>query len=396
MAEKKNSKNSSAKKTTSTTVKKTSSKTTPKKETTKVSKKEVEKVIPVKENKEEVKVVSSKNEKKPTFTEIIKENLTLIFLCVICLLLIINIVLIALGHKVKLSDGKEVVASIDHKEITADELYDSIKEKYGTNELVNMIDDTIVEREISDTKDAEEKAKEQVSSLASQYEQMGYKWNDVLTNYGYASEDDLVTEIKASILKEEVVKKYLTKNITDKEIQKYYDENVDDTYTAKHILITPNTSDDMSDEEKAAAEETAKNTANEVINKLNNGEDWSSLVSSYSTDSGSKDNDGLIENFTKGDVVDEFFNAVKELNDGSYTSEPVKSKYGYHVILRVSKTDKEALENMKTDLINEIIESKLSSDSNLYTTTWDSIRKEYNLKINDTTIENAYNKTINA
>ena len=51
---------------------------------------------------------------------------------------------------------------------------------------------------------------------------------------------------------------------------------------------------------------------------------------------------------------------------------------------------------MKTDLTNEIIESKLSSDSNLYTTTWDSIRKEYNLKINDTTIENAYNKTIKA
>lgn len=396
MAEKKNSKNTSAKKTTSTTVKKTSSKTTPKKETVKVSKKEVEKVIPVKEKKEEVKIVSSKNEKKPTFAEIVKENLTLIFLCVICLLLIINIILIALGHKVKLSDGKEIVASIDNKNITADELYDSIKEKYGTNELVNMIDNTIIEREITDTKGAEEKAKEQVSSLSNQYTQMGYKWSDVLSKYGYASEDELVSEIKTSILKEEVVKKYLAKNITDEEIQKYYDENVEDTYTAKHILITPNTSDSMSDEEKAAAEETAKNTANEVITKLNNGEDWSSLVSSYSTDSGSKDKDGLIENFTKGDVVDEFFNAVKELSDGSYTSEPVKSKYGYHVILRVSKTDKEALENMKTDLTNEIIKSKLSSDSNLYTTTWDSIRKEYNLKINDTTIENAYNKTIKA
>ena len=177
MAEKKNSKNTSAKKTTSTNVKKTSSKTTPKKETVKVSKKEVEKVIPVTEKKEEVKVVSSKNEKKPTFTEFVKENLTLIFLCVICLLLIINIVLIALGHKVKLSDGKEIVASIDNKNITADELYDSIKEKYGTNELVNMIDNTIIEREITDTKDAEEKAKEQVSSLSNQYMVMHQKTN---------------------------------------------------------------------------------------------------------------------------------------------------------------------------------------------------------------------------
>ena len=150
----------------------------------------------------------------------------------------------------------------------------------------------------------------------------------------------------------------------------------------------------MSDDEKAQAEAAALATANEVITKLNNGEAWSTLVSSYSEDTGSKENDGLIENFTYGEVVDEFFNATKNLNDGSYTTEPVKSKFGYHIILRVSKTDKEALENIKNDLINEIIDSKLSNDSNLYTTTWDKIRKQYNLKINDTTIEKYYNEAI--
>ena len=93
-------------------------------------------------------------------------------------------------------------------------------------------------------------------------------------------------------------------------------------------------------------------------------------------------------------VVDEFFNATKNLTDGSYTTEPVKSKFGYHIIIRVSKTEKEALENMKDDLMNEIIDSKLANDSNLYNTTWGEIRKNYNLKINDTTIESYYNKLI--
>ena len=407
MAEKK--KSSSAKKTSST---KTSVKTTsntkastkkttsvkPKtstKKTTNVKPKTNNKPVVKEEVKEIVPVIEKEIKKEKTsLVETIKANATLILLCIICILLIVNIILISIGHKVKLSDGKEIVASIDGKTITAEELYDSIKENYGTNSLMDIIDSTIIEKEIENKSDALEKAKEQVSSIKKQYETMGYNWEEVLTNYGYDSEQVLIDEIMNSILKEEVAKKYIAKNITEEEIQKYYDENVYDTYTAKHILITPDTTDDMTDEQKTEAENAALTTANEVITKLNNGEDWNTLVSTYSEDTGSKENNGLIENFTKGDVVDEFFNATKNLTDGSYTTEPVKSKFGYHIILRVSKTEKEALENMKNDLMNEIIDSKLANDSNLYNTTWSEIRKNYHLKINDTTIENYYNKVI--
>ena len=269
-----------------------------------------------------------------------------------------------------------------------------MKEQYGTNALVNIIDNEIINREISNTDDVVKKAKEQVSSIKSQYETMGYKWDEVLTNYGYKNEQALVDEIKNSLLKEQVVVNYLSKNLTDEEIQKYYDEKVSDSYTAKHILIIPNTTDSMTDEEKAAAEEEAKNKAIEVINKLNNGEAWKDLVASYSQDTGSKENEGLVENFTKDDVVEEFYNATAKLNDGAYTTEPVKSKFGYHVILRISKTDKEALETMKNELIEQIVNTKLSEDSKLYTTAWDKIRKSYNLEINDTVINDNYEKAI--
>ena len=407
MAESKNTKKSSAKGSTKTTTKKTNVKTTVKKETTKkpavkaevksTTKKEVK---PVKKEEKvvETKPIEIKEEKvttkKASFTEIVKENVTLIVLCVICLLLIVNIILIVNGHKVKLSDGKEVIASIDDKNITAEELFDKIKEKYGTSILVNMIDETIIKKEISNTSDTVKKAQEQVNTIKQQYETMGYKWDEVLTNYGYENEQALIDEISNSLLKEEVAVKYLSKNITDEEIQKYYDENVFDSFTAKHILIIPDTNDNMTDAEKTAAEEAAKNKALEVITKLNNGEAWATLVASYSQDTGSKDNEGLVENFTKGDVVDEFYEATKNLSDGAYTSEPVKSKFGYHVILRVSKTDKEALDTMKDELIEKIVDSKLSSDSKLYTTTWDNIRKSYNLEINDTKIKNIYDKSI--
>ena len=152
----------------------------------------------------------------------------------------------------------------------------------------------------------------------------------------------------------------------------------------------------MTDEEKSAAEEAAKNTAQEVINRLNNGEDFASLVKEYSKDEGSVDNEGLVENFTKGDVVDEFFEATRNLKDGEYSKEPVKSTYGYHVILRVSATDKKALKDIKDDIMEEIVENKLDDDSTLYTKTWVEIRKKYNFTINDTTLKAIYEETVNS
>lgn len=405
MAESKNTKKSSAKNNKKTTTKKTSSsqvsKTTKKPKTavkTEKTKNVNSKPVVKKEVKEEVikEVEISKNEeiKKATFVDIIKENVTIIILCILCLLLIINIILVVNGHKVKISDGKEIVASINDKNITAEDLFEEMKEKYGTGVLVNIIDDEIISKEISNTEEFEKKAKEQVSSIREQCESMEYNWNEVLTNYGYKNEQVLVDEIKNSLMKEEVVINYLSKNLSDEDIKKYYDEKIFDSFSAKHILITPKTNDNMSAEEKSAAEETAKNKAIEVINKLNSGENWSDLVKNYSQDTGSKENDGLVENFTKGDVVDEFYDATKNLNDGAYTNEPVKSKYGYHIILRVSKTEKEALDSMKDELISKIVDSKLNEDSKLYTTTWDEIRKKYNLEINDTVIKNNYEKTI--
>lgn len=398
-------KNTSTKKTSTTKTNTKNTKTTAKKSTSKNSNtkkstntkvnttKNVVKEQPVaKEVKPEIKV--EENVKNISSANKIKDNLSLIVLCVICVLLIINIILICIGHKAKLSNGKEIIASVDGKVITTDELYNSIKVDYGTNQLVNMIDTYLIDKEITNKDEAINKAKTQAESIKAQYETMGYKWDDVLKNYGYDSEQALIDEIVNSLVKEEIAVKYITNTLTQDEIQKYYDENVYDSYTAKHILIAPVTSKDMTEEQVNAEEEKAKATALEVIAKLNNGENWSDLVKAYSSDTGSKENDGLIENFTKGEVVDEFFNATKNLADNTYTQEPVKSKYGYHIIYRVSKTDKEALDDIKDELISEIVEQKMANDETLYAVTWDSIRKKYNLEINDTEIKNYYEKAI--
>ena len=299
------------------------------------------------------------------------------------------------GHKVELQDGKEVVASVDGKKITAEELFDDLKRQYGTNILINMIDDFIADTEIKDNDKSLEYAKSQVSSMKYQYEAAGYKFKDVLAQYGYDTEDELIKVYQKAYKKEQVVKNYLKKNkVSDEEVQKYYDEEIYGDYNAKHILIKSTATDSMTDEEKTTAEEAAKAKAEEVIQKLKDGAEWSTLVKEYSEDTGSVDSDGFIENFTNGDVVDEFFQAVVGLKDNEYTTSPIKSTYGYHVILRVSATDKPALKDKKEEILDALVDNYLKNDKNLYNTTWVEIRKNYNLSIHDSSLEKNYQTII--
>lgn len=406
MANKKVNEKETTKKTTSsnkkTTTKKVAPKTsTAKKTTTKsatTKKTNVKKVVPTKVEKAknvEPKVVSekvkqNKKEEKFSLIEWAKNNINIVGGIIIILLLLINIIIVSNGHKAKLSNGKEVIASIKGKEVTADELFDSIKEKYGSDSLLNIIDEYIINKELTDDEKLEAKktAQENINSIREQYESAGYKWEDVLTQYGYDSEDTLLNEFLVSAEKDLIANNYLKDQLTDDEINKYYENNVYGKYTAKHILITPETSDN--EEENTANEEAAKAKAQEVIDRLNNGEDWATLVSEYSDDEGSVEDEGLVENFTYGDVVDEFWNATEKLNDGEYTQEPVKSSYGYHIIYRVSHTDKKALKDIKNDVVDKIVQNKLSEDSTLYTNVWAKIRKKYKLTINDSIIKKVY------
>lgn len=400
MAENKKTKKKST--STKNTTKKTAAKTVAAKkatapkavkkvETTKVA--TPKKEVIVKETKVETKPVVKSEIKKTSF---IKDNSRNLILGLICILLIINIVLVVLGHKVKLENGKEVIASIDGKSYTAEELFENLKNKYGKDTLMSLIDSHISSKELTDEDltAAKKEAQEYIDSIKGQYESAGYAWADVLSQYGYTDEEALLNEYLVSVKAQAVVEKYIEKQLTDDEIRKYYDENIYGTYTVKHILIKPDTTDSMTDEEKAAAEETAKATAAEVISKYAAGEDWATLVTTYSEDEGSKDSEGLIENFTKGDVADEFFNVSVALKDNEYSTEPVKSSFGYHIIVKVSSTEKASLEDSKEKVVSALVEEKLSNDANLYNSTWVKIRNDYKLSIKDTNIKSSYEKTI--
>lgn len=294
------------------------------------------------------------------------------------------------GEVAKLKDGKEVVGKIKGYTVTAEDLYAELKEQGGSRVFVNMIDDYIANKEIKSNEDAEDYANSQIEAYKSQYEQQGQDFNEVLVSSGYKNEQQFRDELILSYKKDKVVENYLKDELTDDEIQNYYDENIFGDMTVRHILIKPDTETDASDEDQEKAEEKAKKEAENIIKKLDKGEKFEDLAKKYSDDEGTKEDGGLLENFSKDSVVTEFWDASVKLKDGEYTKEPVKSEYGYHIILRVSQKAKPKLKEVKDTIEETLVANKLSADTTLKTTTWVNIRKKYNLNIEDSEIKDGY------
>ena len=132
---------------------------------------------------------------------------------------------------------------------------------------------------------------------------------------------------------------------SDEDIQKYYEDNY---ITAKHILIT--TVDPASGETKRTDEE-AKKEAQSILDRINAGEDFDTLMNQYSEDTGLSNNPNGYT-FTEGQMVTEFYDGAKAMAEDE-VSELVKSSYGYHIIKRV-KLDDSQLDNFKSDIVSAI------------------------------------------
>lgn len=122
---------------------------------------------------------------------------------------------------------------------------------------------------------------------------------------------------------------------------KYYpeDESVLNDYitdgkgSAKHILIKSDdsTSSEATEEEEAVEENTALATAEDVLNRINNGEDFDALMEEFNEDTGET---AAGYTFTAGEMTAPFERAAFALKIGE-VSEIVESQYGYHIIKRI-------------------------------------------------------------
>lgn len=133
--------------------------------------------------------------------------------------------------------------------------------------------------------------------------------------------ENRLAEIKEQLIIESLLKKKLTSgaNISDEDLQKYYEANKekfrkDREINTRHILLK--------------SEEEAK----QVRDKLQAGEDFSDLAKKYSIDPNAKVTGGEVGFHPKGTLLPEYEAAAFKLAKVGQTSGIVKTQFGYHII----------------------------------------------------------------
>ena len=291
----------------------------------------------------------------------------------------------------KLSDGKESVVTFkDNAGISAETLYEKLKDKHGVEVLVNLIDTELLSKEYSKT-DSEQ---DYVDNMFNSYKK---QWADNFKSYmayyfGVSTEDELKEYIRLNYRRNAWTEDYAKQQVTDKEINDYYKDYVVGDITASHILIASEATDKMSDSEKKAAEEKALKLAKEIIEKLKKGEKFEDLAKEYSDDSSNSEKGGVLSTFNDRSTLDKnFLESAIKLEVGKYSTTPVKSQYGYHIIYKTKQEDKPELDTVKTSVIAKIANEKIENDSSFASKALVALREKYEMNITDSKLESSYN-----
>lgn len=297
------------------------------------------------------------------------------------------------GNNAELKDNNTVVKT-DEGKITADQLYESLRDKYGISVLIDMIDHQLFDEKYETDETEEETINAQIEQMKSQYNNDEEAFNAAIQQYlGVEDEDELREMLSLEYKRNLAIEEHVKNSVTDDEIQKYYDDEVIGDMKVRHILIKPDVTDDMSTEEQTEAEEKAKKEAEDLIKKLDDGADFEELAKEYSDDTGSASDGGLIDYFNKDDNMDEaFLNASIDLEEGKYTEEPVQSSFGYHIILKLDQKKKPKLNKVKNDIIETLAEEKVNEDAALRYNALIEIREEAGIKFNDDSLKKDYDE----
>ena len=325
-----------------------------------------------------------KNKKKDS-----RKYIVAIVILVVCLCIS---VILNFTHTAKLKNGKEVAVKVGGDKITADDLYNDLKTKYAMNVLIDKIDHMLLDSKYKTDDTEKNYVDSQVKSIKANYKTDEEFLSALQSYYGFTSEAEFRDMLSLSYKRRLAVTDYVKENVvTDTEINNYYDTKVIGDVKAKHILIRSNAKDSDSDDEKSKKEEEAKKKAEEIIEKLNNGEDFSKLAKKYSDDEGTASDGGELGYFNTDDnYEEEFVLAAAALENGKYTKEPVKTEYGYEIILKEAEKSKPKLKSVKDTIKETLATEKLQNNNALFYTSLEGYRKKNKVVFKDSSLEKAY------
>lgn len=178
-----------------------------------------------------------------------------------------------------------------------------------------------------------------------------------------------VDDLRKRLVVQRVMRQYQTApTITDEEVRAYYDANPSLYSTtqvaASHILVKD--------------EDTAKQIRAELAEHPDR---FAALATEKSTDSGSAKKGGELGLFGQGRMVPEFDRVAFSLQPGQI-SDPVKTRYGYHIIIVTERKEGErkpfeqVKEQIRTTLRNQRLQEQVDGK-------FAALRKSADVKIDE-------------
>lgn len=169
-----------------------------------------------------------------------------------------------------------------------------------------------------------------------------------------------------SLLKQFAIRELLSNvEVTDEEIVEYYNTHKDqfkseESVRSSHILVD------------------SEETANEIYEKLNNGESFEEAAKEFSK-CPSKEKGGDLGYFTKGKMVKEFEEASFELATDEL-SKPVKTQFGYHIIKVLDKKEAgfKSLEEVGYSISQQLTAMKQNT---LYLEETNKLKNKYKIEV---------------
>ena len=304
-------------------------------------------------------------------------------------------------NKTTPTNGNENVVSLSKTEfkINVDDLYQTLKDKYATNYIIQEVDKAILNNEYETDDEAKEYVENQIKVYKMMYGNSDSELLTALQNAGYKDLAEFEETILISHKRSLATKDYKKADISEKDIEKYYEENVYGDITVSHILVKLDVTDTMTDEEKEEAQKKADDKIKEIYQKLNDGTKFSEVAKEYSEDSATKDDGGKVGTFSKGEMTDkfnsEFEEAAMNLKVGSYTKNAVKSSYGYHIIYKDEQKEKPKLDDVKNDIIDKLADQAVEEDTKSEYKAMIKLREDYGLKFNDDDVKRQYDNAVN-
>lgn len=257
-------------------------------------------------------------------------------------------------------DADTVIATYDGGEIRGDEFASYIA-FHGFINPSNPVNDPEFRRELVDFLVLQKLFEGQVADTTYADEQVDNVWNQYemyidaeVLEQGYQKLHTSPEEIRANLRSYFLTQSYFRELVGEDNARAYYEgiKHELEYASVRHILIGIEEINPDGSRTEVRTFDEAKEFADGLYAELQAGADFAELAREHSTDPGSAENGGLYQYAPINRWVPEFRQAVLDQEIGEI-GQPVKTDFGYHIIL-VEERGQLEFEEIKDDILDDL------------------------------------------